>query len=160
MESYIKFTKIRYFDYCQISIEKETFWITLNHSRLPAKYGDSSIGFRQTTRLTEKDLKPWSKEDLSMVENAVTVLKRLQTTYPAKETGVIFLYNTLAVVKKVLDALDDYVFVSLGKTNLEMEAVDLVMDSVKKGREISVNGSEMPLDYSHPNVVLVVLINP
>uniref|UniRef100_A0A1I7T3P2 FBA_2 domain-containing protein n=2 Tax=Caenorhabditis tropicalis TaxID=1561998 RepID=A0A1I7T3P2_9PELO len=151
MGQYMRIAMIRNYDYCQIKIEKDDFTIDLKHSVLPTKNEISIMGFQETTNLIGKDLKPGLNEDSSVAENAVTVLKRLQAAFPCKETGVIFIDNTPAVIKHVLDALGDLVYVSLGSTNPETEAVDLVMDSCKKGREIALDVPEMPLDYSHPN---------
>uniref|UniRef100_A0A1I7T3P0 FBA_2 domain-containing protein n=1 Tax=Caenorhabditis tropicalis TaxID=1561998 RepID=A0A1I7T3P0_9PELO len=158
MEQYIRIAKIRYFDYCQVQIDKEKFTIELKHSRLAARSGDSIMRFQKTAKLIEKDMKPWLNEESSVMENVLTVTKRLQTTYPCKETGVIFIDNTPSVIKHVLEALDDFIYVSLGGKNLKVEAVDLAMDSFKKGREISYGAVEMPLDYSHPNAFKFVII--
>uniref|UniRef100_A0A1I7T3M6 MRG domain-containing protein n=1 Tax=Caenorhabditis tropicalis TaxID=1561998 RepID=A0A1I7T3M6_9PELO len=90
-------------------------------------------------------------EELPLVENTISVLKRLQTAFSCKETGVKFTDRTPSVVRNVLNALNDFVFVSLGRCNPTAETLNIIMKKYKRIREISIYSSQMPLDYSHPN---------
>uniref|UniRef100_A0A1I7T3N3 FBA_2 domain-containing protein n=2 Tax=Caenorhabditis tropicalis TaxID=1561998 RepID=A0A1I7T3N3_9PELO len=149
IKDYIRFANVRYFDYCQITIEGEHFSISLSYGCEWCK--QTFREYQEPVELIGKEMEPWSNEKLSVIENAITVLKQLQTTFPCKETGVIIIEKEPAEVKKILGALDNFIYVSLSRERIEAVDVDVVMEFYKKGREIAINGSEMPLDYYHRN---------
>uniref|UniRef100_A0A1I7T3M5 F-box domain-containing protein n=1 Tax=Caenorhabditis tropicalis TaxID=1561998 RepID=A0A1I7T3M5_9PELO len=149
MENYIRISNIRYFDYGEVSLEENDFDIQVNHGRIPSE--NSQMTFRTKVQFNKKVMKPWFNEDSSVAEQAITVFKRLQATFHCEETGITFNINTPAIIRNVLDALDNLVFVALGKNNTTVETLNTIMEPYKRKREISVFASEMPLDYYHPN---------
>uniref|UniRef100_A0A1I7T3M8 FBA_2 domain-containing protein n=1 Tax=Caenorhabditis tropicalis TaxID=1561998 RepID=A0A1I7T3M8_9PELO len=142
MEGYMKIAKIQKFEYTEISIGTEDFTIQVN---------DKFQIFDYKEQGNRREMEPWLNKDSSMLENAVSVLKRFQSTFPCKETGVVIRVKEPTEIKYILDALDYFIFVSLKNVELEAKTVDLVMETFKKGREIKIDGPVMPLDYSHPN---------
>uniref|UniRef100_A0A1I7T3M7 FBA_2 domain-containing protein n=1 Tax=Caenorhabditis tropicalis TaxID=1561998 RepID=A0A1I7T3M7_9PELO len=141
MENYMRFARIQKFDYSEISIGTEDFHIRVN---------DQFTVFDYKEPESREEMEPWLNKDSSVVENAVAVLKRFQSTFPCKETGVVFHITHPADIKYIFDSLD-FIFFSLKNVDPEAKAVDLAMESFKKGREIGIEAPEMPLDYSHPN---------
>uniref|UniRef100_A0A1I7T3M9 FBA_2 domain-containing protein n=1 Tax=Caenorhabditis tropicalis TaxID=1561998 RepID=A0A1I7T3M9_9PELO len=149
MEQYIKFTKIRKFDNCQVSIKEKDFTIHIDDGYIE---GDGKIReYKETFWLTGKKMKPWFNDNSTVVENTIAVMKRLQATFPCIEIEIVFYITQPTEIKKILDALNNFVFVSLKRTKPETATVDAIMESYKKRREISIYSSEMPSDYSHPN---------
>uniref|UniRef100_A0A1I7T3N0 F-box domain-containing protein n=1 Tax=Caenorhabditis tropicalis TaxID=1561998 RepID=A0A1I7T3N0_9PELO len=156
MEQYIRFTKIRYFDYCQISIKEEDFTIHLDHGCI--KSDAEYRVYRETVKLIGNEMKPWFNEDLPVVENTIAVLERLQTTFSCIETEVVIRITQPTEINKIFDALDNFVYVSLVEAKPETATVNAIMESFKKGRQISIYSSEMPSDYYHPNASLYFIL--